>query len=92
LYGLAFRYADLIQNGGRHTGVIRSQPNPGSLAGYVSAVLKKQEAPLDFTVYIPSGYESLGGNPVPNVQATADPGRVWTASFFGGQETWGQPI
>jgi hypothetical protein len=92
MYGLAFRYADLTQNGGRHTGAIRSQPNPESLGQYVSAVLKKQEGPLDFTVYVPSGYESLGGSPVPNIEATADPAKVWTASFFGGQETWEAPI
>ena len=48
--------------------------------------------PLDFTVYVPSGYESLGGSPVPNIEASADPAKVWTASFFGGQETWEAPI
>mgnify|MGYP001611027012 FL=1 len=92
MYGLAFRYADLSQNGGRHTGGIRSQPNPGCLDRYVAAVLKGHEGPLDFTVYVPSGYDSIGGRPVPNVQATADPGQIWTASFLSGQERWGVAI
>ena len=92
MYGLAFRYADLSQNGGQRTGGIRSQPTPGSLDRYVAAVLKGHEGPLDFTVYVPSGYDSVGGSPVPNVQATADPGQIWTASFASGQERWGVAI
>jgi hypothetical protein len=92
LYGLAFRFADLTQNGSRHTGGIRSQPNPGSVEGYVSGVRKGQEKALDFTLYVPAGYESLGGGSVPNVQSTADPAMVWTASFSGAQETWAMPV
>jgi hypothetical protein len=92
LYGLAFRYADLIQNAGRHTGGIRSEPNPGSLERYVAAVLKGQEESLDFTVYVPPGYERVGGSHVPNVQATRDPGQTWTASFMSSKDTWGLAI
>ena len=92
LYELAFRYADLSQNGGRHTGGIRSRPDPGSLDRYVAAVLARREEALDFTVHVPTGYERIGGRPVPNVQATADAGQIWTASFLGGRERWGVAI
>jgi hypothetical protein len=88
LYGLAFRYADLTQNAGRHTGTIRTQPSPGSMSRYMGAVLRGEEAPLDFTVFIPAGYESLGGSRVPNVHVAQDPGQVWTAQFRSGEETW----
>jgi len=92
LYGLTFRYADLTQNGGRHTGGIRTQPSPGFVETYVSGVRKGQERALDFTLYVPAGYESLDGGSVPNVRSTADPALVWTASFSGGRETWAMPV
>jgi len=92
LYALAFRYADLVQNGGRHTGGIRSQPDPGSVDRYISAVRQGRERPLDFTVHVPWGFERVGGSPVPNVQTTADPGEIWTATFMSGQEIWAAAI
>jgi uncharacterized protein DUF362 len=92
MYALAFRYADLIQTGGRYAGDVRTQPSPGALDRYVAAVLKEHEPPLDFTVYVPSGYESVGGRPVPNVRAATDPAQVWTASFMSGRETWGVAV
>ena len=58
----------------------------------MAAVLKGQEEPLAFTVYVPPGYEGVGGSHVPNVQATRDPGQTWTASFMSSQETWGLAI
>ncbi len=57
---------------------------------YVTGVQKGQEQPLDFTLYVPTGYESLGGAPLPNVVATEDPAKVLTARFNGGQEVWGE--
>jgi len=88
LYGLAFRYADLTQNSGRHTGGIRSRPNPGSVDRYVAGVQQGSERGLDFVVYVPPRFETMSGGSVPNVQSTSDPARVWTASFLGGQEVW----
>jgi hypothetical protein len=43
---------------------------------------------LDFVLYVPPGFETFGGAPVPNVEATTDPAKVYTASFSGGKEVW----
>jgi hypothetical protein len=48
-----------------------------------------KENPLDFTLYVPTGFDNLLGTPVPNVEVTADPVRIFTASFSSGQEVWG---
>jgi len=88
LYGSAFQYADLVQNDGRHVGDIRSQPDPEGLRRYLSSVAKGEGAPLDFTVYVPAGFDNMGGASVPNVQVADDPGRIFTASFSAGQEIW----
>jgi len=88
LYGNAFRYADLTQNEGRYGGSIRTQPDPETVARYVSAVLSGKEKPLDFILYVPAGYDNIGGASVPNVEVTADPAKILTASFAGGKETW----
>jgi hypothetical protein len=44
--------------------------------------------PLNFTFYMPSGYENVGGIKVPNVEVTTDPARVFTATFADGKEIW----
>jgi hypothetical protein len=92
MYALAFQYADLIQNGGRYTGEIHAHPDPGALDRYVAAVLEEHAPQLDFTVYVPPGYENVGGRPVPNVRAATDSAQVWTASFMSGRETWGVAV
>jgi len=89
LYGLAFRYADLTQNNGRFAGKIRSQPDPEALSRYVSGVTSGKQTPLNFTFYVPAGYDSVAGVKVPNVEVTTDPARILTATFTGGQEVWG---
>jgi len=88
LYGNAFRYADLTQNGGRYAGSTRTHPDPEGVSRYVSAVLSGKEKPLDFILYVPAGYDNIGGASVPNVEVTADPAKILTASFAGGKETW----
>ncbi len=88
LYALAFHYADLTQNQGRYSGEIRSQPNPDGISTYFSCVSSGQEKPLDFTFYIPSGYDKLAGSSVRNVEVTTDPAKILTATFLGGKETW----
>ena len=92
LYGLAFRYADLTQNDGRYAGKIRSTPDPEALSKYASGVASGQIAPLNFTFYIPAGYDNVAGLKVPNVEATADPARILTARFNGGEEVWAAEI
>ena len=90
LYGYAFHYADLTQNGGRYagTGGMRGQPDPEAVTRYVSAVLSGKGKPLDFTFYVPAGYDNVAGATVPNVEVTADPAKILTASFAGGKEIW----
>jgi len=92
LYGLAFRYADLTQNDGRYAGKIRSTPDPEALSKYASGVASGQLTPLKFTVYIPAGYDNVAGLKVPNAEATADPARILTARFNGGEEVWAAQI
>jgi hypothetical protein len=88
LYGLAFQYADKALNGGSYTGskdAMRSDPN--ALQNYFKAV-SEGAAPLNFTLYVPTGYGSLGTVKMPNVEETADPHKILTAHFNGGQEVW----
>ena len=88
LYGAAFRYADLTQNGGRHAGMVRNQPDPEALSRYAAGVNGKTVSPLNFMVYLPAGYESVGGVKVPNVEVTADPAKIFTATFSDRKEVW----
>jgi hypothetical protein len=88
LYGTALFYADLSQNGGQYAGKIYNAPDPEGVARYVSAVTSGKTKPLDFILYVPPGFETAGRSTVPNVEATTDPAKVYTASFAGGQEVW----
>jgi hypothetical protein len=88
LYGFAFRYADLAQNKGGYAGQVWSQPDPESANRYISDMSNGNGNPLDFTLYIPAGYEYIGGSEAPNIEVTDDPARIFTASFDGGKETW----
>jgi hypothetical protein len=88
LYALAFHYADLTQNHGRYSGEIRNKPNPDGINAYFSCVSSGQEKPLDFILYIPSGYDMIAGSSVLNVEVTTDPAKILTATFLGGKEMW----
>jgi hypothetical protein len=88
LYGLAFRYADMTQNEMRYAGEIRSEPDPEALDRYFSDLASGRRKPLDFTFYIPVGYDSIAGSVVPNVEITDDAAKIFTASFNGGSEVW----
>jgi hypothetical protein len=92
IYGSAFQYADLTQNGGRYVGAIRSEPDPEGLRRYLSSLTDGEGTPLDFTVYVPAGYDTVGGASVPNAQVTDDPARIFTASFAAGEEVWSGPL
>jgi Domain of unknown function (DUF362) len=88
LYGMALAYADLSQNGAQYAGRIRNFPDPEGITRYVSDVTEGKAKPLDFTLYVPPGFESVLGTAVPNVEATTDSAKVFTASFNGGKEVW----
>ncbi len=90
LYGSIVYYADLTQKEGKHFGGSGRIPDSEKIRQYVSAVQKGQDQPLDFTIYVPAGFESLGGSPLPNVEATDDPAKVLTVRFNGGREVWGE--
>jgi hypothetical protein len=90
LYGSAFFYADLTQRAGQYMGASGRLPDPENLRRYVAAVQKGEEQPMDFTFYVPPGFDHLGGSPLPNVVATDDPAKVLTAQFNGGREVWGE--
>ncbi|MHB1134980.1 MAG: DUF362 domain-containing protein [Chloroflexota bacterium] len=87
LLGLAFRYADAVQNAGRYCGAILSRPEPQAFDRYVADVRSRAVAPLAFTMFVPQGFGTVGGEQVPNVEETTEPARVFTARFGGG-ETW----
>jgi hypothetical protein len=88
LYGTAFFYADITQNNGKYAGAIRTQPDPEALGQYMTKVTSGEEKPLDFTFYVPAGFDDLSGNKPPNVEVTDDPGKILTVSFAGGKEIW----
>ncbi len=88
LFGSAFLYADLTQNEGQYAGANYNAPDPDVLERYISGVASGKEKPLDFTFYVPSGYETLSGNSIPNIEVTDDPSIVLTVSFSGGKEVW----
>ncbi|MBW1804003.1 MAG: DUF362 domain-containing protein, partial [Deltaproteobacteria bacterium] len=88
LYGFALYYADLTQNGGLYAGGKGFEPDQEGVGKYLSEVMGGKEKPLDFTFYVPMGFDIIGGSAVPNVEVTADPAKLMTASFMGGREQW----
>ena len=88
LYGAAFRYADLTQNNGKYAGDIRNEPIPDAIDRYISDISANKEKPLNFTFFVPEGYDNIGGARLPNVEATSDPQKILTASFKSGKEVW----
>ena len=89
LYGSAVYYADLTQREGKYLGGSGRLPDPERVRQYVAAVQKDQDQPMDFIFYVPPGYESLGGSPLPNVEVTEDPAKILTVRFQGDREVWG---
>jgi hypothetical protein len=88
LYGMAFQYADKTGNNGGYTGSTSQDiSDPRAISKYFDAV-SKGTAPLDFTVYVPEGFGTLGAVKIPNVEETGDPARIFTAHFNQGQEIW----
>ena len=88
LHSCALFYADLTQNHGTYAGPFRNQPDPDSVNRYVSDVSSGVTLPLDFTLFVPMGFDNIGGVTVPNVEVTDDPAKIFTAIFAGGKEVW----
>jgi len=90
LYGSAVYYADITQRDGKYLGGSGRRPDPEKIRQYVAAIQKGEDQPMDFTFYVPQGFDKLGGSPLPNVKVTDDPAKVLTVQFKGGQEIWGE--
>jgi len=87
MYGTVFRYADHSQIGGKYSGDLFDRPDPRCVSRYVTDMRSGTAKPLDFTLFVPPGFDRIGGKPLPNVEATRDPRKVFTASFEGGKES-----
>jgi len=88
LYVTALFHADMTQNNGRFGGEMTDRPDLEGLRHYISQVASGEEKPLDFTLYVPGGYDNLGGIQLPHVEVTSDPALIFTAQFDGGKEIW----
>ena len=88
LYGMAFSHADNTQNRSGYVGGVMSEPDQTGLDGYIKGVAEGKVSPLDFTIYVPPGFDNLSGAVIPNVEVSTDPSRVFTASFDGDKEIW----
>ncbi|MFX1304811.1 MAG: DUF362 domain-containing protein [Promethearchaeota archaeon] len=88
LYSIALFYADLTQNGGKYAGKLRSHPDPQAISNYVSDVASNEIDPLDFVLYVPTGFNTLSGVKIPNVEITDDPLKIFTANFQNSKEIW----
>jgi hypothetical protein len=54
---------------------------------YIDAVSQGAK-PMNFVLYVPSGFGTMAGRSVPNVEETDDPAKVFTARFNNGREVW----
>jgi hypothetical protein len=88
LYGMAFSHADKTQNQNRYVGGLLNEPDQTGLDSYVHGVAEGKVKPLDFTIYVPPGFDNLSGAVIPNVEVSTDQARVFTASFAGDKEIW----
>lgn len=86
-YGTAFQYADKTRNEGKYTESDDQISNPASIKDYFQAV-SKGTVSLNFTLYVPAGYESLEARRIPDAEETDDPGKVFTVQFDSGAEVW----
>ena len=61
--------------------------DPESLQQYLKLV-SQGTTPLNFTLYLPPGLGSLQNKPVPHVEETSDPAKMFTVVFQNGAEIW----
>jgi len=88
LYTSALFYADLTQNGGKYAGNLRTHPDPQTISNYISDVENNEIDPLDFVLYVPTGFDTISGTKLPNIKVSDDPLKIFTASFQDGKEIW----
>ncbi|MFW9877542.1 MAG: DUF362 domain-containing protein [Candidatus Thorarchaeota archaeon] len=88
LYSNALFYADLTQNGGKYAGESRSHADPGAINRYFGDVKRGRIKPLNFILYVPDEFTNISGKRVPNVEATEDPTKIFTAIFQHNKEIW----
>jgi hypothetical protein len=79
LYGYAFQYADKTQLNGFYTGNEGLSSDSGSLTRYLNDLAKGTR--LDFTVFVPEGFATIGGKNLPHLVETTDRGKIFTAVF-----------
>jgi hypothetical protein len=87
-YASAWLYAELTQSGDRNTGRPGTQTYTKAVNRYVTGTQQGDVTPLDFTFYVPEGFDGPAGNKVPNVEVTDDRARILTVRFAGGKEVW----
>ena len=90
VYGSALLYADMTQNEGKYLAAAGGQMTSEPVLHYVTEMQKSGAKPLEFTFYVPLGFESVAGKLMPNVVATDDPAKIMTVWFKNGQEVWGE--
>jgi len=88
LYASALLYADLTQNGGQYSSQLGGEPDLEAVNNYVENSGTNDREQLDFTVFMPMGYDNLSGKMVPNIEVTDNPSKIFTASFANGNEIW----
>ena len=87
LYGYAFQYADKTLNNAGYTGNSGMLSDPESANRYIEAVSQGTQQ-LNFVFFVPTGFVNMAGKTVPNVAETDDAGKVFTAQFNNGKESW----
>jgi hypothetical protein len=87
LYGFAFQHADKTLNGAGYTGNSGLSGDLESANRYIEAVSQGAK-PLNFVLFVPTGFGNMAGKTIPNVAETDDAGKVFTAQFNNGKETW----
>jgi hypothetical protein len=87
LYGYAFQYADKTLNKAAYTGNRGRSGDPEAVNRYIETVSQGAE-PLNFVLFVPTGFGNMAGKAVPNVVETDDSDKVLTAQFNNGKETW----
>jgi len=88
LYSDSLFHADLTQNDGEYYDENLSQQDPESVRRYIDDITTKKIKPLDFTLYIPAGFDTLSGKKIPNLEITDDKDKIFTTSFRNGIEIW----
>ncbi|MBE5962976.1 MAG: DUF362 domain-containing protein [Lachnospiraceae bacterium] len=81
MYGNLFQYTDKVYTGGRYTGSkYAGECRKNALKQYINDVRMGREL-LNFTLYVPEGYGTFDGVPIPNIQETKDREKMFHAYF-----------